>query len=175
MNKKETLVVGLYGGPGIAKSTIMAGVFAELKIAEVNCEMVPEFAKEKIWEQSIGTLKNQIYMFAKQYHAIERLINQVDVIITDSPLLLALVYDITNIPEFSKLVLAVNNKLNTMNFLLNRQVKYSTSGRRHNEEEAIKIDNKIKKMLDNNSIVYRTINGNKYAIRNISKTILRML
>jgi uridine kinase len=35
-NKRETLLIALYSGPGTGKSTTMAGVFAELKLNDIT-------------------------------------------------------------------------------------------------------------------------------------------
>jgi len=170
--KKETLIVSLYAGPGTGKSTTMAGVFSELKMLDINCEMAPEFAKEKVWEKSFDILNNQIYIFGKQYHTLERLRDKVDVIITDSPLLLSLIYDNTNLPEFKNLVLAINTRLNMMNFFLRRKKKYNPSGRMQNEEEAKIIDERIKKLLNDNSIVYENIDAGRDAIKTIVNKVI---
>ena len=82
------LIVNLFAGPGAGKSTIAAYVFARLKMAGVNCELAPEFAKDKVWEHNQTALDNQIYVFAKQYYRITRCADQVDVVITDSPVAL---------------------------------------------------------------------------------------
>ena len=45
----NTLVVNLYGAPGSGKSTGAAYIFAKLKMLGVNCELITEFAKDKVW------------------------------------------------------------------------------------------------------------------------------
>jgi len=97
------LLINLFAGPGTGKSTTMAGVFSELKLRGVNCEMAPEFAKEKVWEKSVNILENQIYVFGKQYNTIHRLLGQVDIIITDSPLLLSSIYGTNETKLFHQL------------------------------------------------------------------------
>lgn len=47
------LIVNLFGAPGAGKSTLAAYVFAKLKMAGVNAELVTEFAKDKTWENNI--------------------------------------------------------------------------------------------------------------------------
>jgi len=174
-NKRETLLIALYSGPGTGKSTTMAGVFAELKLNDINCEMSPEFAKEKVWEGSFDILKNQIYVFGKQYHTIQRLMGKVDVIITDSPLLLSLVYDDGSLPEFRHLVLSVHHRICSLNYFLKRNKKYNPSGRMQNEEEAIIKDEQIKDMLDKNYINYETIDAGRGAIKTIAERVLKEL
>ena len=47
---KMTLIVNLFGAPSAGKSTMMALVFAKLKLNGCNVEMAPEYAKKKVWE-----------------------------------------------------------------------------------------------------------------------------
>lgn len=144
-----TLVVNLYGGPGTGKSTTAAGLFSKLKQRGVNCELVTEYAKDKVWDEHYSIFSNQIYIFGKQYHRIHRLLDKVDVIVTDAPLLHSIFYS-QNMPgSFKQLVLDVHNSLNTLNIFLTRCRKYNPSGRMQTEEEAKRIDSKLLIMLKN--------------------------
>ena len=98
------IIINLFAGPGSGKSTTCAGLFSKLKLAGINCEMVLEYAKELVWENNLETLDDQIYIFAEQLHRINRLKNKVDVIITDSPLLLSIIYGKSNSYYFRKLI-----------------------------------------------------------------------
>jgi nicotinamide riboside kinase len=146
--KNNTLIVNLFGGPASGKSTVAAGLFCLLKMHNIRCEFVTEFAKDLVWEERYKTLKNQQYIFGKQYHKIWRVLNQVDVIITDSPLLLSTIYMPENYPDsFVKNVIDTINTLNNLNILLNRQKEYNNDGRYQTEEQAKIIDKDIKQKL----------------------------
>ena len=82
------LVVNLFGAPGAGKSTGAAYVFSQLKIKGVNAELVTEFAKDMTWEKNKKALTNQVYMLGNQLQRIYRCQDEVDVIVTDSPILL---------------------------------------------------------------------------------------
>ena len=86
------LVVNLFGAPGAGKSTGAAYIFSRLKLAGINAELVTEFAKDKVWEESKAVFQNQAYIFGKQYFRISRVQDKVDVVITDSPILLSPFY-----------------------------------------------------------------------------------
>lgn len=145
---KNTLVVNLFAGPGTGKSTTMAHLFAELKWAGIDCEMVTEYAKDKVWEGSEHILDNQYYVSGKQYHKLRRLVGKVDVVITDSPILLGIIYGPNEPKEFGDLLEKYNAQFNNFNIFLNRVKEYNPNGRlQKNIEEATKKDNEIKSML----------------------------
>lgn len=136
-----TKLVNFMGGPGVGKSTTATHVFSLLKMAGVNCEYVSEFAKDLTWSESSKTLGFQPYVFGEQAWRIERLIGKVDVIVTDSPLLLSSIYASSDLPQsFHDFVLWTHNRYNNINFYITRTKKYETTGRNQTEEEAIGID-----------------------------------
>ena len=168
------IVINLFAGPGVGKSTTAARIFAELKLMGVNCEMALEFAKDKVWEESFKTMDDQIYIFGKQFHKIWRLKDKVDVIITDSPLPISIVYDKENSKAFHELIMEQFNKFNNFNFLIERGTDYQEDGRVQTEEEAKEVDKVVKNVLDENKIDYTTlpIEG---AAKHISGLILNVL
>lgn len=155
--KKKTLFINLFGGPGTGKSTLCASIFTELKMKGVDCEMALEYAKDVVWEESFTKLKNQIYIFGKQHSRIHRLDGKVDVVITDSPLINSIVYDVTDNPYLKDLVLFEFKKLNTINYFLKRGTQYNPNGRMQTIEDALKVDEKYKQLLDENDIPYHEI------------------
>jgi hypothetical protein len=172
---KKTLVVNLFGGPGASKSTTMAGVFARLKLAGVNCEMAPEYAKEKVWEKSFHTLQDQIYVFGKQYRTISRLMGQVSVIITDSPLLLSIIYDSDKNPHLKNLVFDCFDKQNSINFFLNRPKTYNPKGRMQTKKQAIEKDMEILTLLDGWGGDYTIVESGHRTIDSITEIVLEKL
>ena len=92
MENRKTLIVNLFGGPCAGKSITAAGVFHKLKTLHYNTEIVSEYAKELHWIEDFNTLKCQIYVTAEQIFRTYRLCGKVDVIITDSPIMLGAYY-----------------------------------------------------------------------------------
>lgn len=161
------IVVNLFAGPGVGKSTNAARIFAELKMKGVNCEMALEFAKDKVWEESFKTMDDQIYIFGKQFHKIWRLKDKVDVIICDSPLPISIVYDKENSDAFHKLIIEQFNRFQNLNFYLKRSAVYQTEGRIQTEEEARIIDKVVENVLVEYNIPFVTLD-----IDNAAKSIV---
>lgn len=152
------IVINLFAGPGVGKSTTAAKIFAELKMQNINCEMALEFAKDKVWEESFKTMDDQIYIFGKQFHKIWRLKDKVDVIITDAPLPMSIAYDKENSETFHKLIMEQFRKFENYNFYLQRSTEYQKEGRVQTEEEAMKFDTIVKNVLDIYDIEYNALN-----------------
>ena len=168
---KDTIVVNLIGGPGSGKSTCASGIFYKLKQSGVNCELALEFAKDKVWEDSIKVLDDQLYIFGKQYHKLFRLKDKVDVIITDSPLLVSILYNKTPSKYFNDLVVEQYNTFNNMLFFINRPDAYQTEGRLQTANDAKTIDDETKCMLKDNNIPYTEISCEN-AVERITKIVL---
>lgn len=162
---KSGIVVNFYGGPGTGKSTMAARVFSELKTNNVNCELVTEYAKKKVWEDSLRTLQNQIYVFGKQQFSMWTCAKHVDVIVTDSPLLLSNIYGGDEL--LNKLVIQEFNKYYNINIFLNRVKEYNPKGRTQTEDEAKQIDDKIMKMLIDDKQTYSVFDGHVNSVDDI--------
>lgn len=173
--KRKTLVVNLYAGPGSGKSTTAAGVFFELKSRGINCELATEFVKDLVWEERHKAIDNQVYIFAKQHHRITRLLGEVDVIVTDSPLLLTLIYGKNGDGALKNLARVEHNKLWTFNCFIKRNKEYNPKGRWQTYAEARDLDRSIADMLDNENIPYEVYFGNAEGKDKIVDKILRIL
>lgn len=167
------LVVNLFAGPGAGKSTTAAGVFSLLKMHDINAELLTEFAKDLTWENRTVALENQYYVWGKQYHRLHRLIDKVDVVVTDSPLMLSCIYGGPNISShFFTLVNTVSKELESINFFINRKKKYNPAGRNQTEEKAKEKDKQIKQMLGFYNVNYVEVLGNHHGINTITKYVL---
>lgn len=171
----KTLVVNLFAGPGTGKSTAAAGIFFDLKNLHINCELAFEFAKDLTWEKRDYTFNNQIYIFGEQHHRVYRLLGQVDVVITDSPILLTPVYDTEKRASLEQLVLEEHSKMWTYNVFLKRLKSYNPIGRRHDEDHAHKIDKKVLEILDRTNQSYETFEASTEGKTAIVKKVLLLL
>lgn len=174
---KKTLIVNLFGAPGSGKSTGSAYIFSKLKMNNIDCELVTEFAKDKVWEESTEVFKCQPYIFAKQLFRQSRVKGKVDVIVTDSPLLLSIFYnsniDPNIVKHFNDLVMSYHTLDDTLNIFINRAKPYNPNGRLHSEDESKKIADRIKQeILNDNNIPYIEIKGIEEDYDKIVKEVL---
>lgn len=168
-----TKVINFFAGPGAGKSTSATGVFSALKQKNIYCEYVSEYAKDVTWEGTHKLLDNQLHIFSEQFRRQWRLQKKVDLIITDSPLLLSMIYFnyYQNHAEsnwkyskqfathFENLVLASFDEFENINFYIERDKPYVQVGRNQTVDEAKNIDNDVKDFLDNQGISYYTVNS----------------
>ena len=156
------LVVNLFAPPGAGKSTGAAYIFSKLKMAGINAELVTEFAKDKVWEDNDAVFKNQAYIFGKQSYKMSRCRDEVDVIVTDSPLLLSILYNQDGVlgEDFNRVVKNVFHSYDNINFFIKRVKPYNPVGRHQSEDESDALNQPIADLLYNNSAAYDEINGN---------------
>lgn len=173
--KKPTLVVNLLAGPGSGKSTMCASIFGELKFYGIDCEVAPEYAKDLVWEKRHKTFENQIYLFGKQHHRIYRLIGEVSVVITDSPILLTPIYDIDKRETLKQLALEEFRKCHNYNIFVERRKVYNPNGRNQTEDEARVIDTRIKDFLKENDIPFQELEGTKENVKHAVRVILEQI
>lgn len=155
--KRLPIVVNIFGGPGSGKSTLAAEIFARLKVAGINCELVTEFAKDMTWEHNKKALSTQPYILGNQYYRMMRAADEVDVIVTDSPLLLSILHNKDNRNSGALMILTylLYNDFTNLNYFLGQPCEgYCCVGRNETASEAQAISTELKEMLDNMSVPY---------------------
>lgn len=174
---KKPLVVNLSGSPGAGKSTGAAYIFSKLKQLGVNCELVGEFAKDKTWEHNTTALNCQEYVFGKQSYRLARCRNDVDVIVTDSPLPLSIIYNNNSAiaDSYARLVMDVFNTYENINFFINRVKPYNPKGRNQTAEESDQISLRIKDLYKSLNISYMEINGDNDGYTEAVQCVLEYL
>ena len=174
---KKPIVVNLTGAPGAGKSTGAATIFAALKKAGVNAELVTEFAKDKTWEHNTTALNCQEYVFGKQSYRLNRCREDVDVIVTDSPLPLGLIYNRNPALDhhFTAVVMNVFNTYNNISFFINRVKPYNPKGRNQTAEESDQISVCIKDLYADLNIPYFEIDGDDEGYASAVNTVLEYL
>lgn len=157
-----TKVINFWAGPGTGKSSCAWDLGAEMKWAGHNVEVIDEYAKVKTWEKHLNILEDQMYVSAKQNRKLERLQDQVDWVITDSPLLMCIPY-IPNgyCSHFKPLIREMFDRYDNINYFLIREKAYNPVGRNQSEDEARQLDAKIKNLLISEGIDFVELPANR--------------
>ncbi len=176
MQKSGTLVVNLFAGPGAGKTTAAHEITALLKKQGIVTEYVPEYAKELVFAEAFELLKDQKYVTGEQYRRINVLRGKVEVIVTDSPVLLGMVYGKKNTPEFNVEIDTMFRSFDNFNLFIQRGNDYEQTGRIENAEQAKEKDKEIWALLKAKEIycgIYSRDSAEKIA-QNIITTLRRM-
>lgn len=160
---KLPIVINGYGGPGAGKSTACLEITAALKKEGYNAEYVQEYAKELVYEKDMemldGSPEHQYEILKEQTRRMDRLYDQVDFIVTDSPVMLNIIYNKQLTTEYESLVNELQGEYINYSFFMERDASnFEEEGRIHNLTESIEKDNEIKDMLQKNEIKYKTYN-----------------
>ena len=171
---EQLKIINIFGGPGCGKSTTAAGLYRIMKLVGMKVELVTEYAKDLTWQKRYDLLKrDQLYIFAKQNRRLDILRDQVEWVVTDSPILIGFEYMTPDFfgpsgtETFKKLLLEMWETYDNHNFFLDRAKPYVQSGRTQTGEEAWKIDYNIRKTLDKYDILFKAIKGDANASEKI--------
>ena len=166
-------VINLFAGPGAGKSTLRADLFGLMKKNQKDVEEVTEFAKDKTWERNFSALSDQLFVLANQNRRLDRLKDQVEWVVSDSPILLGIHYKTPDyLPQnFENLIFELWDTYENYNFVIERNHPYVAKGRNQNEEEAKVIDDSIIHMLQSNDIPYTKVFSGDTAHYEIYKAV----
>lgn len=157
---KRTIIVNLFAGAGAGKTTCAWEIASELKKRGIETEYVSEYAKELVWDNNMemldGSLEHQQILYLEQKRRIDRLIGKVDVVVTDSPTLLSIMYLKEPNKDFEAKAIEEYKQNQNFNLFINRGKEYQQAGRIHSLQESKAVDNKIKQFLKSNNIYFGT-------------------
>lgn len=158
-------VINFYGGAGVGKSTHAAGLFYHMKSQGYNVELINEYAKQMVWEGHSEVMRDQFYLAANQHRQMIRLDGKVDYCITDSPMLLNIVYrDMYGEPLYSNaldaLVLECHNRYENINIFMGRPArsKFKQEGRLQDYIQSCTVDERIELLLTKQREHYIKVN-----------------
>jgi hypothetical protein len=175
-------IVNIFGGPGIGKSSIAAGVTYKIKKNHISCDQPYEFPKLLAWDDNHSAIQDQLYVLANQHRGIVKSYGKVDYIVLDSPILLSLTYRNyykgTEYPSslygesFDKMVLDTFNQYDNINIVLDRADGVHNNDERYqNLEESKELDIVIENTLIKNNIPFYKIKVDDDTVDNIIKLV----
>lgn len=181
------LLIDSLGAPASHKSKTMLDLvswlksyFSYYKLPTV-IEYCSEYVKDAVWEKDQYTIGNQAIVFGQQFRNIERLINnKVDIICSDSGLLLSAIYANKNrFPQdhFIEIIKShythITGKVLPIYFKIDQERYYINQGRFQDKEESNNLNKQIyeisKKIFENDLI---EIIGNNQAVFKIIEILL---
>ena len=178
---KNTLIVNLYGGPGAGKTTCAWEIASELKKRGYDVEYVSEYAKDLVYEEKFvlldGTVAHQTLLLQGQKRRLDRLIGKVEIVVTDSPLMLSQVYVKEKDPMFLKRVRQAADQYPSFNLVVQRGKTFHQAGRIHNEQQSRDLDVAIIRMLEQNKLYYGIYDHAhiQVCVKNIERTYHRIV
>lgn len=160
IENRQTVVVNCFAGPGAGKTTCAWEIASELKKRGIEAEYVSEYAKELVWDNNTklldGSLQSQKELYDIQNHRVQRLLGKVDVVVTDSPAIMGIMYLKEPNAEFEREVISNFKTQHNFNLFINRGDSFQQAGRIHNLEESKAIDTQIQQLLEKSNIYYGT-------------------
>ena len=96
-----------------------------------------------------------------------------ELIICDSPLLLAAIYQDNTSKMLTELIVEMHEKFTNYNILLKRNMQHhSMVGRIHSLTQSVSIDNQIVRLLNDKLIPYRPYNSTEQSVESLAHDIL---
>lgn len=169
----KTLLVNLFAGPGAGKSTLCAGLFANLKMRGVSCEMAREYTKDFAWRGV--PVPPQESVWDAQRNIQDRYMGKVDVVVTDSPTALSAVYanNLAATDYFRWQVIGHHVATRPrLDVLVTRVKPYVAAGRYQTEDEARDLDARVADVIGDFDLV---VTGDGYGLETLTEETLYAL
>lgn len=142
-----------------------------MKMMHQEVEIAHEVAKDYVWDERLDVLRNdQLIIFAQQHRRVYRLIDKVDYIIVDCPLLMCIPYIHDKfLKRLEPLIVESHHTFENQNFVLNRipDADYEERGRYHNKKESVKIHEDIIAILHKYDIPFIEVDVSPETPKNI--------
>ena len=145
--------------------------------------MVREYVKNWAWEGRKFSVYDEIYFLGKQVRHESMLFGKVDWIVTDAPVYMTAYYATLYCTEqLAHGVMgaaqafyqqAKNDGHKHLHIILNRNKPYAADGRYQNEEDALKIDNGVEKMLINQGITLSYVFPEEGSLKSLFDILIR--
>jgi len=174
-------LINLFGGPGIGKSGIAAGITYKMKKKHIKVNNPYEFPKKLAWDNNIPAISDQLYVFANQHRGIAECYGKVDYIVIDSPILFSTIYHryyTKGYPAemygkvFHDMVIDLHRRYSSINILLERGVTIHNDDERfQNYKQSVEIDTLCKNVLDETKSPYHTVKVGDKSVKDIMKII----
>jgi hypothetical protein len=174
-------LINLFGGPGIGKSGIAAGITYKMKKKHIKVNNPYEFPKRLAWDNNIPAISDQLYVFANQHRGIAECYGKVDYIVIDSPILFSTIYHryyTKGYPAemygkvFHDMVIDLHRRYGSINILLERGVTIHNDDERfQNYKQSVEIDTLCKNVLDETKSPYHTVKVGDNSVKDIMKII----
>lgn len=170
------LVLNLFGPPCSGKSTLAAGIFYSLKCRGYNVEMALEYVKDSVYDGNSWPFKDQIYVFANQLKRLRQYEGKVDIVVTDSPLLLSHVFaGKKECKAFHELIDYEWSRYENLNFFLDySHIPYTPNGRKSKHDHRDAHTFEIMKLLLNRGEKFTSFSPNDPLHMIMSAVYMRM-
>ena len=160
---KKIRRICLFGGPGSSKSTVSAYIYSQLKVLGHSVEQIQEFVKSWAYENRVPSSFDQVYLLAKQVRMEDLVLrNNVDLVVTDSPVSMSTCYAKASGLAAWKSLLELSKEFEkeypSLNLFLDRgDMEYQAHGRYQTKDEAVEMDEIIKDLLSNEHEKFYTL------------------
>lgn len=152
-----TTVINYWGGPGSGKSTRAAEHYVALKKAGHSVELVREYAKDLVYKGEIAETP-QAKITGQQCIRQYRLYRKVDFIVTDSPVLIGLVYTPDAPEQVHRDAWFCWNAFTNVNLWLpSGRFAFEEGGRVHNVTQAMALGYEMAHFMQLHALPYKEI------------------
>lgn len=161
---KKLKVIEMLSGPGAGKSAAAYLLAGHMKARGYKVEYVREIPKDLVWDGrnngGHSMFTEQDYILATQNNLFRRMLaHDIDYIVTDTSMLLGLIYKPSWYPKsFTNFLLDVHESYDNITFYVDRgDIPYVEDGRNQDESQARKKDEEALQICHQHGISYLTV------------------